>query len=307
MSRAVTLDMRTGVRVVVPDGLTFLTAYVLYEQQDWFEDELVFLRNCLSPGQKVIDVGANYGVYTLSMAKLVGSTGMVWAFEPSSDTAAYLRQGINNNGFQQVTLENSALSNFTGTTYLTLNDNSELNSITQDAPAGTAHEAVAVTTLDDCMRKYDWQNIDFIKIDAEGEESNIIKGAQRFLEQCTPLVLYEVRAGYDLHLELIGEFANRGYDSYRLVPGLNLLIPFDANASTDAYLLNLFCCKKGRARRLAEQDCWLSRTHSLSRWSWIQPDICPQKSFNRRFTEKSWPMAGPISVRRPNMSQFIAR
>jgi FkbM family methyltransferase len=63
------------------------------------------LRRLLLPGQQAIDVGANYGVYTLSMAKAVGPTGAVWAFEPASSTAAFLAQGIAINEFTQVVLE----------------------------------------------------------------------------------------------------------------------------------------------------------------------------------------------------------
>ena len=80
--------------MVTPDPANLITPYVLYEQQDWFEDEIGFLRRLLLPGQRAIDVGANYGVYTLSIAKAVGPTGSVWAFEPASTTAALLAQGI---------------------------------------------------------------------------------------------------------------------------------------------------------------------------------------------------------------------
>jgi hypothetical protein len=51
-----------GVRIVVPDSLDLITPYVLREQQDFFEDELPFVRQLLQPGQDVIDIGANYGV-----------------------------------------------------------------------------------------------------------------------------------------------------------------------------------------------------------------------------------------------------
>jgi hypothetical protein len=54
-----------------------------------------------------------------------------------------------------------------------------------------------------------------------------------------------------MHLELVQAFAELGYDSYRLVPGLNLLVPFDVKSPVDGYLLNLFCCKPDRARQLA--------------------------------------------------------
>ena len=86
MADATVLNLVDGVRVVVPDSLDLITPYVLREQLDFFEDELRFVRRLLQPGQKVVDIGANYGVYTLPMAKKVGATGHVWAFEPTSST-----------------------------------------------------------------------------------------------------------------------------------------------------------------------------------------------------------------------------
>jgi predicted O-methyltransferase YrrM len=94
MPNSTKLTIAEGVRIVVPDSLNPITPYVLLEQLDWFEDEIKFLRRLMRPGQKVIDIGANYGVYTLPMAKAVGTTGSVWAFEPASHTAALLAEGI---------------------------------------------------------------------------------------------------------------------------------------------------------------------------------------------------------------------
>ena len=248
-----TLTIVDGVRIVVPDSLNLITPYVLQEQQDWFEDEIKFLRFLLQPGQKVIDIGANYGVYTLSMAHTVGPTGSVWAFEPASSTARLLAEGVAANSFAHVVLEQCALSNTLGTAQLSLNQNSELNALIQGNPPSSANETVTLVTLDECMRRHAWQDIDFVKIDAEGEEANILKGGERFFAELSPLVQYEVKAGADLHMELVQDFAALGYDSYRLVPGLNLLVPFDAQSSPDGYLLNLFCCKRDRAERLTAQ------------------------------------------------------
>jgi FkbM family methyltransferase len=249
----ITLTLVDGVRIVVPDSLDLITPYVLLEQEDWFEDEIKFLRCLLQPGQKVIDIGANYGVYTLSMAKTVGPTGRVWAFEPASNTARLLAEGIAVNGFTQVVLEQSALSSTPGTAQLSLNQNSELNALVHGKPSTSASETVPLTTLDESMNIYGWQNIDFVKIDAEGEEANILKGGEKFFAEMSPLVQYEIKAGIDLHMELVQNFAALGYDSYRLVPGLELLIPFDAQLPPDGFLLNLFCCKRDRAELLAAQ------------------------------------------------------
>ena len=173
MSPTVTLELVDGVHVMVPDSLDLITPYVLREQEDWFEDEIKFLRHLLQPGQKIIDIGANYGVYTLSMAKRVGPTGRVWAFEPASSTAALLAASIAANGYSQVVLEKCALSNVMGTAQLSLNTNSELNALVHgDQPNGES-EAVPLVTLDSCMETHGWAGIDFMKIDAEGEEANI--------------------------------------------------------------------------------------------------------------------------------------
>lgn len=253
MSSTVTLQIAGGVRVVVPDSLHLITPYVLLEQGDWFEDEIKFLRCLLQTGQRVIDIGANHGVYSLSMAQTVGPTGQVWAFEPASTTARLLAESIAVNGFAQVQLEKSALSDRCGTATLFLDTNSELNAIVSEPAPGSASETVPLLTLDECMQRQDWRDIDFLKIDAEGEEGRILAGGARFFAGLSPLVQYEVKAGRELHLGLVQQFAALGYASYRLVPGLDLLVPFDPAAVPDGYLLNLFCCKADRAAGLAAQ------------------------------------------------------
>lgn len=247
MTSTLTLTLIDGVRIVVPDSLHLITPYVLLEQQDWFEDEIKFLRHLLQQGQKVIDIGANYGTYTLSMAQKVGLTGGVWSFEPASNTAKLLAEGIIINGFTQVILEQSALSSTSGTAQLSMNGHSELNTLVREGdPLTNASETVPLVTLDECLEKYGWQDIAFMKIDAEREESNILKGGKRFFAELSPLIQYEINSD----MELVQNFAELGYNSYRLVPKLNLLVPFDATSTLDPYQLNLFCCKPDRAERL---------------------------------------------------------
>jgi FkbM family methyltransferase len=248
---SIALTLVDGVRIVVPDSLDLITPYVLREQQDFFEDELPFVRQLLQPGQNVIDIGANYGTYALPMAQKVGASGHVWAFEPSSSTAQFLSQGIAANGFANVTLEQKAVSSAPGSGQLALNVHAELRSIIHGAAPQCESEEVLLVTLDDCMDRYRWADIDLVKIDAEGEETNIVKGGRRFFANLSPLVQYELRSTGDMNFNLVRDFESMGYDSYRLLPGLNLLVPFDAGSPPDPYLLNLFCCKAARADRLA--------------------------------------------------------
>jgi FkbM family methyltransferase len=268
MTSPITLQLFNGVQVVVPDALNLITPYVLVEQQDWFELEIKFLRKLLQPGQQVIDIGANYGVYTLSMAHSVGTSGKIWAFEPSTATAEFLAASIAANQFTQVQLERCALSSQEGTAQLSQHPHAELNTLVRsNNPDGTIEQAIAsgliatetvrLTTLDAYWQSCGCPQIDLIKIDAEGEEANILVGGARCLAEGAPLVQYEIKAGQDWHLDLVQQFAAIGYQSYRLVPGLNLLVPFEIEAAPDPYLLNVFCCKPERAAQLVQQGMML--------------------------------------------------
>lgn len=267
--------MVDGVRVMVPDSLELITPYVLREQGDWFEDEIKFVRVLLTPGQQVLDIGANYGVYTLSMAKTVGPSGRVWAYEPATSTADILAAGIAENKFENVVLERCALSHIPGMGRLNLSEDAELNSlsghdISAGVPVSSHSEAVRLTTLDEQASLHQWTAIDFIKMDAEGEELNILRGGHAFLAEQSPLIQYEIKAGNEIHMELVQAFSQLGYDAYMLIPGLNVLAPFNADAPADSYLLNLFCCKPARASVLAARGLLVSES-ALTAANKIEP------------------------------------
>lgn len=252
MQNKAILKLGRDINVVVPDSLDLISHYVLREQCDWFEDEIKFVRLLLESGQKCIDIGANYGLFSLSMAQSVGPTGKVWSFEPATTTAAFLAESININGYTHVTLDRRGVSDREGAARLSLNKNSELNEIVREENSTAPCETISLVSLDVARNEHAWDDIDFIKIDAEGEEAAIIRGGRTFFQDQSPLIQYEVKAGADVHLELVNLFHEIGYASYRLVPGLDILVPFDPQGLVDGYLLNLFCCKPDRARRLAE-------------------------------------------------------
>ena len=238
-----------GITVVVPGRVDLLTPYVLLEQENWFEDEIVFLCRRLAPGMRVVDIGANFGLYSLSLANSVGPTGRVWSVEPSSATAAWLRQSVDINELAQVTVIRKALSDRIGSARLSIEANYELNSLANGGGGG-ATEEVPLTTLDALAAECGWEGVDFLKLDAEGEEERIVAGGARFLASADPLVMFEIRHGERLNLQLVVRLAAAGYRSYRLVPGLGILVPYDAAAQVDPFQLNLFACKPGRAAML---------------------------------------------------------
>lgn len=251
MSGDLTLTIVDGVRVVVPDRLDHATPYVLREQGDWFEHEIRFLRRALQPGGKAVDIGANYGLYTLSMARTVGPLGHVWAYEPASRTHAFLVRSVQANQFSQVTAERSALSDRPGTGHLTSLEQPELNSLREGGGADT--EQVPLVTLDERMHSLGWPDIDFLKLDAEGVEEAILAGGRRFLTEMCPMVQVELGDANTPNLRTLDTLAGMGYRPYRVVPGLGVLVPLDPAIGPDPFLLNAMCCRPERAQALADR------------------------------------------------------
>ena len=248
-----------GLRVTVPANPTLMTPFVLEEQGDWFEGEMDFVRSLLVPGMAVVDVGANYGLYTLTCAGLVGTEGRVWAYEPAALPRSCLARSISVNGLPQVLLVGKALSDHEGKARLGIAANAELNSLNE---AGQAGETVPLSTLD--VEALGWDRpIDFLKLDAEGEEIRILAGAQRFFAEHDPLVMFEHKHGATVNHGLTNAFRDLGMSIYRHLPGLNVLVPLPTVDGADPFLLNIFGCRAERASRLGEQGRLMSAPAAL--------------------------------------------
>ncbi|HEX9179600.1 MAG TPA: FkbM family methyltransferase, partial [Burkholderiales bacterium] len=249
--RDLVLNLQGGVRVTIPDDPWALTPYVLLEQEDWFEDEIRFVRAAVEPGSHAVDIGANYGLYTLAIARAAGPSGSVTAFEPAARTADYLERSLRLNGMDQVRVLRMGLSDHSGSAVLALDENPELNRVVEDAAPSTTAESITLVSLDDFAAQHALPGIAFMKIDAEGQEANILAGGSGYFAEQSPLVMFEIKHGAAMNQGLVEKFSARGYRGYRLVPGLNLLAAWDPAAPMDSFQLNLFGCKRDRAKLLA--------------------------------------------------------
>ena len=241
-------NLRDGSRLCVPADLRRITPYILAEQEDWFEDEIGFVRRWLRPGMSAVDVGASFGVYALAMARAVGARGRVWAFEPSPEPAEHLERSLALNGCGHVVLRREAVSDAPGRVAFRLEANSELGGIAEKPGGMTA--TVDAVTLDQAFAGIAGE-IDFLKIDVEGHEARALRGAAGLLDGRSPLVMFEIRAEERIDLGPLEPLAALGYGFYRLLPGPMLLVPFDPEEPGEPSLLNLFACRDSRARALA--------------------------------------------------------
>lgn len=167
-----------------PEGevAEFLSFPRLFERH-----ELQLVATFLKPGMKMVDVGANIGLYSILGNSRVGDAGQVWAFEPSRESYNRLVRNLQLNNCSCVQPIQLALGDAPD----------RLSTIACDAGYGDAYryllpeteqgagasggEMVRATTLDACAAEYGIKEIDLIKIDVEGGEYRVLLGARETL------------------------------------------------------------------------------------------------------------------------------
>lgn len=249
------LTTKEDVRLSVRPDLKSTTTYVLLEQETWFEKELPFLMHFLQPGMAAVDIGANNGVYSLAMARAVGSTGKVFAYEPAEETRQLLEASRLLNAADNLEVFGNALSDRERTGFLRHGHSSELHVLSDvTSDTGGVGESVAVTTLDSTAVTRNWRSIDLLKIDAEGEEERIIAGGRRLFVEQAPLLMFEIKAGEAVNHGLHRTVEALGYRCFRVLPGVPVLVPFAADAPIDMFELNLLAAKPETAATLAGRN-----------------------------------------------------
>lgn len=138
----------------------------------------------IQPGDTVLDIGAYVGMFTIKAAGAVGKGGRVIAFEPAESNYSYLVRNIGRHKDSthytgtRIDAMPCAIANYKGMGDLHLSSTSSSNVLTGDISSRSkGREAVVITTLDDWDLKPD-----FIKIDAEGWEVEVLEGAKETLK-----------------------------------------------------------------------------------------------------------------------------
>ena len=141
-------------------------------------------------GMNVVDIGANAGFYTLAFSRLVGRTGHVWAFEPLGTNAASLLQHMSVNRLANVTVVQCAVAESAGLRGFRRAAHDAMGSLSADA----GDYLVPTVRLDE----YPMPVPDLVKIDVEGGELGVLRGADRLIagRRTTWLVALDDRASH---------------------------------------------------------------------------------------------------------------
>jgi FkbM family methyltransferase len=152
----------------------------------WDSNETAAIRYLVKPGFSIIEVGANFGVHTLTMAGLVGPEGHVDAFEANPQVSRYLKQSVALNTLEsKITVHEKAAGDSTGTAHLVFGiQNIGGGHLVSDPSENTVK--TSIVRLDDLFTY--GHTVDVLKIDAEGSEAKIIQGALRLI-QANPKII----------------------------------------------------------------------------------------------------------------------
>lgn len=206
----------------------------LYMKRIEFEPALVVLSALVRHGDTILDVGANFGVYSLLLAKRAGRAGRCYAFEPGAEALAQLRHNLMRNPELQIEIVPMALSDSEGVASLFHTG----GPTTFNVAAGDSHdrETIATTTLDAWSARSQLERIDVMKIDVEGHETSVFLGGRSTLSTHRPIIMFEVsrnalqRGGRTFESSW-NSLAEIGYQMYRLHEQqlLPLLAPEEGN------------------------------------------------------------------------------
>jgi FkbM family methyltransferase len=194
--------------------------------------EQAFMAHYVRPGDLAVDVGANLGIYTVALA---GLGAQVVAFEPGTQARSVLEYNVALNGFgDRVRVVPWALGDRDGEAVLTttLDGANHL----EDAHRGShATEPVALRTLDSVAGEApDWFDADgpmVVKIDAEGYDEAVLRGASGLLEKRRPIVMVET---WDGGTRIRRRLADLDYRVYSYHPQGRRLVEYPADWSGQA-------------------------------------------------------------------------
>jgi FkbM family methyltransferase len=208
--------------------------------------EAAFLKSLVNPGDHVIEVGANIGAHTVGLAKTVGAGGRVDAFEAQRACFALLQAQIALNRLYNVHGYCCAVGQSTGQLWVPVVNYAEYGNFGGIALLSSPldeTEPVDVITLDDKIGDCDCT---LLKIDVEGMEEDVIRGATKLITKHFPLIYVE-NDRIDKSKSLVALLQRLGYRLWWHIPKLynpNNYFGIRENIYEKVGSFNMFCCRE---------------------------------------------------------------
>ena len=175
------------------DTASYLEWYVFVYGR--YESRLArLMRDRLRTGDHVVDVGANLGLHTSALARAVGPRGRVVAVEPLDELAERLERNVELNGLSNVQVVRQGVSSASGRAVIFVPPAGASNrgeASLHDRGIGALQRDVDVTTVDSLVEARRLGRLRLVKIDVEGHEVAVLRGARECLRHHRPVVVFE--------------------------------------------------------------------------------------------------------------------
>lgn len=192
----IAVPVRNGGYIAVLDLLDFQTFLHTVPVLAKKGAERQVLEMLFRPGDTFVDIGANQGVFSLLAANLAGSAGRVYSYEPNSRLYQALQLSREVNGFRWMAVRDVALSDREGMAdFYVPSLSSGVGSLFKthaEQSSSSRQVRVPITTLDKEMEKLKPASIKLVKIDVEGNELHVIRGASAALTSFKPFLWFEL-------------------------------------------------------------------------------------------------------------------
>ena len=185
------------------------------------KESVKYLLSLPLQGTTLLDIGANKGIYTYWMSKKAGSGGRVISFEPQPELGGFLNDVKASFGLDNVQIENVGLSDQAGTFSLIRGSAGSGGAMLESENKDLIHQIpglhkveVELRTLDEYFEGNDPKELSFIKIDVEGHEMSVFRGAVNTLKKHKPTILFECHheaAKKGESFALLSELGYRGF------------------------------------------------------------------------------------------------
>lgn len=211
------VDCYGGVKLYIPLWAHPISIDVALGTYEYRKTELFF--NLVRAGMTILDIGACGGTYSILAAKLMQDKGKVLAFEPDPDNCEWLEKNIRANNYNCVEIHRYALADKEAmATFYPAGGMGSLVSRSSRV-AQSQKEAMMIRTrrLDDVLSELNIQKVDVIKIDVEGSDILVLKGAERTLRNGRVHLLMDVDVECNVErTELYDLLTSFGYEIYRI-------------------------------------------------------------------------------------------
>ena len=214
---------------------------------EFSEGEIAVFSQLIRPGDVVVEAGANIGAHTVFFAKAVGDAGMVIAYEPLRFIHQMLCANIALNDLTNVHARHAALGESSGQIAVHTPDYRSESSFGSFS-IGSGNETVLLETID----SLNLQTLRFIKIDVEGMEANVIRGAVQTIQRLRP-ILYLENDRHEKSATLIESVLSLNYRLWWHLPPLfnpNNFAGNRENVFGNIVSVNLLCIPKEAATNI---------------------------------------------------------